>query len=700
MPAVVGDDEYESIQRKAQGSGRERMLREMAEAVEVFTADRMLILVLEDLHWGDHSTLDLIGVLARRRELARLLIIGTYRPTDAALTGHPIRVLTQELQLHRQCEELALEFLTETAVTAYLAARFVAEAPDQPPLSTLARVIHQHTDGNPLFLVNVVDYWISEGMLTETDGQWRLNANIDDLYAELPTGSRRLIERQFLRLTAQEQELLGVAGIVGAEFSSRVLAEVFGARIEEVDEWCDGLARRGQFIREIRTESFPGERVTMRYGFIHASYQQVIYQQLSDVRRARLHRRVAEVLEAHADGHVEEQAAALAMHFERGQDHRRALHYLQLAADMAMRRHAPHEAATLLTAALAALVRLPESAERDQHELKLHVALGVPLLMTKGYGATEVEQTYARALALCQKLGESPQLLPAIAGLFRFHLVRSELEIARGLAEQALRMAQSSSDFTLLAIAHSMLGVVLTWLGEITVAREHLEQGQNLYDPQQHRFMALLYGDDLGVVCLSYGASALWYLGYPNQARRRMQEALSLARELSMPYAMAFALDSAAWLHLRCHDARATSEYIEALEALAADHGFQHWRAGSMILHGRRLAQQDQEEEGIALMRQGLAAFRATGAELGRAQFLTLLVDTHGKVGHTEDGLALLAEALAAVDKTGECHYAAELYRLKGELLLVQESLRKKAKEAEMLLRDLTKRSRKISNPQ
>ena len=390
------------------------------------------------------------------------------------------------------------------------------------------------------------------------------------------------------------------------------------------------------------------------------------------MRRIALHRRIGEWEEGAFGARVGEHAAELAMHFERGQDYPRAVHYLRQAAENAMRRNAYQEAIALLNRALGALTLLPDTPERTQQELALHIALGVPLLMTKGYAAPEIEHTYARAQEICQQLGAQPQHLPALAGLFRFHLVRAELVTARALGEQAMQLAQSSSDPLFRAAAHSMLGVTLVWCGELPAARDHLEQGQNLYDPQQHRYVALVYGDDTGVVCRAYGASTLWYLGYPDQARRSIQEALSLARELSIPHIVAFALDSAAWLQLRCQEGPATWEYLEALEALASKQGFQHWAAANTILRGRRLMWQRQEGEGIALMRQGLAAFRATGAELGRAQFLTLLVEAYGQMGQTEEGLRLLTEALTVIHKTGERHNEAELYRLQGELTLQQ----------------------------
>jgi predicted ATPase len=247
--------------------------------------------------------------------------------------------------------------------------------------------------------------------------------------------------------------------------------------------------------------------------------------------------------------------------------------------------------------------------------------------------------------------------------------VRAEFQVARELGEQSLRLAEGTSDLFVLA-AHALLGVILVRLGEFVAAREHLEQGIALYDPRQHGFLAPLYGDDPGVASLSYAATALWYLGYPDQAWEKSQEALALAQGLTIPYPRAFALGVTTWVSLHRREEETAREYARSLVELATEQRFPFWAAEGMITQGRALAAQGYKEEGIALVRQGLAAYRATGAGMAWPSYLASLAGAYGDAGQAEEGLPVLAEALAVVSKTGERIYEAELYRLKGELLL------------------------------
>jgi predicted ATPase len=322
-----------------------------------------------------------------------------------------------------------------------------------------------------------------------------------------------------------------------------------------------------------------------------------------------------------------------------------------------------------LNKGLALLKLLPDTPERAQQELALHIALGVPLLMTKGYAAPEVEHAYARARELCQQLGESPQLLPALAGLFQFYFVRADLHAARELGKQLLTLAQRRHDPVLLARGHMSLGLPLFGLGEFALAREHLEQGAALYDPRRHGSPVFRAVQDRMVI-LSYAAAALWQLGYPDQALERSHEALALARELSHPFSLAVALDLASWLHQFRREWQAVQEQAEAAMTLSADHGFSYWLAVGTILRGWARAEQGYGEEGLVHIHQGLAACRPTRAELAWPHWLALLADVYGKRGQTQEGLATVAEALARVEKTGERWYEAELHRLKGELSL------------------------------
>jgi len=300
----------------------------------------------------------------------------------------------------------------------------------------------------------------------------------------------------------------------------------------------------------------------------------------------------------------------------------------------------------------------------------LQIALGVPLVATKGPAAPEVETVYVRARALCQQVGETPQLFPVLRGLWWVYHGRAEVQTAHELGEQLLRLAQRGHDAALLLEAHNALGASLYALGEFASAREHSEQSLALYDAQQHHSLGFLYGLDPGVVCLSRLAVILWPLGYPDQAPQRSHEALTLAQELSHPSSLALALASAGIVHQYRRESQATQEQAEATMTLSDEQGFAFPLALGTMMRGRALVEQGRREEGIAQMRQGLVAWQATGAKLGRPTTLAMLAEAYGKGGQAEEGLTLLAEALAAVQETGERFREAELYRLKGELTL------------------------------
>ncbi len=409
------------------------------------------------------------------------------------------------------------------------------------------------------------------------------------------------------------------------------------------------------------------------YAFRHTLYQNVLYERIAEARRVRLHRLIGEREEQAYGARAGEIAAELAVHFERGHDYRRAVQYLQQAGENAVRRSAHQEAISHLTKGLELLKTLPDTPECAQQELMLQTALGSALIATKGYGAPEVKQAYSRALELCRQVDKPAQLFPALGGLWQFYLVRADYQMARESAEQLLTLAQSVHDPALLLGAHDALGQTYSHVGEFARARDHLEYSMALYDPQQHRSPAfLLGGEDPGVACRGYMAWTLWMLGCPAQALQRMHEALTLAQELSSPFNLAFALCLAAKLHQFRREGQATQERAEAAMALGTEQGFPFWLAYGAILRGWVLAEQGQGEEEITQMHQGLATWRATGAEANRPYYLALLAEAYGKVGQTEKGLTVLTEALATVDRTGERFYEAELYRLRGELTLAQ----------------------------
>jgi predicted ATPase len=314
------------------------------------------------------------------------------------------------------------------------------------------------------------------------------------------------------------------------------------------------------------------------------------------------------------------------------------------------------------------LTTLPETAARVEQEIALHVALGQALMAARGQGVPEVERAFSRAWTLCRQVGESPQRFPVLWGLWRFYFMQAKHRTDLELGEECLSLAQRAQDPALLLPGHLALGVTCFQLGDQVSARAHLEQGTTLYDPQQHRALAFRYGIDLHVWCLSYVAWPLWLLGYPDQALQRSHEALSLARDLAHPLSLVAALDYAAWLHqFRC-EAPVTQAHAEAAIALAREHGFPQYETLGVNLRNWALAAQGQGATAGTAFRQAMADNLAVGSANIRPYLLSMLAALDRE--QPEVGLAALAEALSIVDTTDERWWEAELYRLKGDLVL------------------------------
>ncbi len=380
MPGLMSGTDRESLQQKALGTTRDHMLREMAEAIEALTAEMPLALVLEDLHWSDYSTLDLVSYLARRPHSSRLMLIGTYRPVEVILSEHPLKEVKQELQMHRLCYELPLEYLTQEVVTDFLMAKFPAH---QFP-TELGLMIHQRTEGNPLFMVNVVEYLIHEKLIGERGGQWQLLVELDDVELGVPDNVRYLIEKHIERLSYEEQRVLEGASVVGMDCSAEAISAGLDEDIVKIEEVCDGLARRHHFLLPAYLAELPDGTITPRYRFIHALYLDVLYRRVASTRRSQIHGRIGERGETAYGERVAEIAAELAVHFEQARDWNRAIKHLVVAAENASRRSANHEAVTLARRGLELLKTLPETGERDAQESMLNQILLSPLSAARG----------------------------------------------------------------------------------------------------------------------------------------------------------------------------------------------------------------------------------------------------------------------------------------------------------------------------
>jgi predicted ATPase len=609
------------------------------------TERQPVLAVWEDLHWADPSTLEHLSLVLDQAPTARMLTLLTCRPEfHPPWAAHvPVTQVTLTRLGRPQVEAMILHLTGGKALPAEVVQQIVAK-----------------TDGVPLFVEELVKMVLESGLVRKEDDRYVLAGPLPPL--AIPSTLHDSLMARLDRLSAA-RDLAQLGAVLGREFSYDVLQAV-----SPLDEMTlqHGLAQ----LLDAELLYQRGLPPRSRYVFKHALIQDAAYQSLLKSTRQQYHQRIAQALEARFPEAVETHPELVAQHYTEAGLHEQAVTYWQRAGTRALQRSANAEAIAHCRAGLELLPTLPQTTARLQEELALQVTLGPALIATKGHAAPEVEQTYTRARELCQQVGETPQLFRVLRGLWLFYNVRAAHETARELGEQCLRWAQQVHDPALLLEAHRPLGITLFCLGEIASARAHLEQGIALYDPQQHRSHAFHYSIHPGMACCSYAAWALWLLGYAKQALQRSQEAILLAQE--HPLSLAQALSWAAWLHQLRREPHAAKECAERAMALCSEQRFPYFLAWGTILQGWALAAEGQGEAGMAQMRQGLAAHRATGAEEHRPFFLALLAEAYGRAGQVEEGLSVLTEALAAVDKTGEHVYEAELYRLKGELLQKQ----------------------------
>lgn len=677
MPWLVRPEDFEALQKRVLAATRERMLREITEAVEILTAERPLLLVLEDLHWSDYSTLDLLTWLACRQEPARLLLIGTFRPADAWRQDHPLQAVVQDIQLRGQGVEIPLPLLTPDKVEAYLAQRF----PDAHFPGELAERLHQRTGGNPLFIRTLIDSWLAQDLLLERDGRWMLPAGFEELIIGVPETLRQLIEQQFRQLDPADQTILEVASVSGMEFSTATLLTGVDLSEEEIEARCLALAQQSPFCQAADMVEWADGTVAAQFRFSHYLYQEVLYERVSASRRVRLHRHIGQRLESGYGANAAVKAAELGLHFVRGRDPGRAAIYLHFAAEQAMQRNAYREAIEHLTQALEFLQRYPDLPERAQYELNLQATLGLALIMTHGWAAPEAERALIRAGELSQRTENIRQLSSILYNLATLYELRGEYKRSQTLLEERLQLPQHSQDHHSQLESLELLACSTFHQGAFTLALTHAEQALSFFNPRD-RILTALLGEDPAVSSQHWAGLALWFLGYPDQALGRSRQALEQARDLAYTFSLAHAHQQAAMLHQLRREEQVVYQQAEATITAAIQGGFAYWQGVGQILRGWAVVVQGETERGLAQLRQGLATCQATGAIIDQPYFLSLLADACNRAGRFEEGLAALDEAFALARQSRAFFHEAELHRLRGALLLQLDPLKNRAAAA------------------
>jgi TOMM system kinase/cyclase fusion protein len=638
---------------------KEKTLDLLLEWLREYARRQPVLFVVEDLQWVDPSTLEFLEALIDQGLHDRILALFTVRP-DFAIPWQGKERLTQ----------VALSRLTRRQIGEMMRLKAGVQKIPQDVVDRIAA----RTEGVPLFVEEFTTMVLEAGTLRQVDGAVEMSDSFP--VHEIPATLQDLLMARLDRL-ASNLDVVQLAATVGREVAHELLQAVTPLPEIVLNEELAKLVAAGLLFQR-------GRPPRVIYQFKHALIQDAAYQSLLKKKRQQLHQRIAEALRDKFPEAAGQQPELLAHHFTEAGLVPQAVDYWELAGERCLKRYAHREAIGHLTRGLEMLRTLPEDPERQAREVKLHISLGVPLQSTRGYSAPEVEANYARAHALCRQVRLTAQLFPVLYGLFRYCMLQAKYARALELGEQLRTLADQAQNPGFVVAAHRALGATLVYQGEHARALPHLNQV--LAVPATPELRAVSYQYDVvdqWITARSYLAWTLWLQGYPDQARAHTEEAIATARSLDHPFSMVLALSFASWLYQFCGETERVRATAEKLLDISTQKGFAFWIGWGQVLHAWTLAETGAApaERAATELRQGLAAWRAQGSELGSTYFLELLAEVCARAGRIDEGLAALAEARAFAAATGEGYWRPEIHRLEGELLLKHDPAR--APEAE-----------------
>jgi predicted ATPase/tRNA A-37 threonylcarbamoyl transferase component Bud32 len=640
-------------------SSSEQMKRQFAALLTELSRTAPLVLSLEDVHWADASTVDLIAYLADRFDAAHMLLLVTYRPSDLMVSRHPFADLRLTLQSRDAFRETKLRGFDEGDLAEYLESAFPHHA--FPP--EFVRLVHARTEGTPLFVVDLLRQLADREIIHAGSGVWRLEQSMENVESELPASVRSVIQRTVDRLDEADRRLLVAASVQGAEFDSAVVAGAIAMDSVEVEDRLDRLERVYAIVRLVDERVLGRKTPSLRYVFSHILYQNTLHATLRATRRVALSAAVADAMHASYgdDPTHASQLGVLRMAARQFDDAARC--FLR-ATHSATRLFASKEAVLLARRGLEAVEMLPESPDRAAIEIELQLALGVPLTDLYGYTADDVERAYSRARELCAQVGDTPSLVPVLHGLYRFYTVRGRLHTAREVVEQLIALAERTGDPKHIFVARAAMGPPLIHLGQLEAAVEYLRRGIEAYDAG---FDRLAYGAFMPEAWL---AIAHWLLGRDEDALAANATARAMAEQQRNPFAVAYAEALSAWLHQYRGDAQLVRQHAEACIEISRANDYRQWLALGAMFQAWSLVVLGEEERGLAQLSGAIEAFCRTGAELNLPHFLALLADAYLRTGNIADGLETIDHAIGVAGENDDRVWEPELHRLRGALLL------------------------------
>lgn len=671
LPSLSEPEDRHALAEETEGASQARMIRELQRAFERFAERRPVVLWLDDLHWADQSTVDAVISMAEKVADAAIMVIATLRPGEAA--GSSLASTLSDLESRRRCTVIRPEPLDVVAIRSYLGGRFGASS--EPARSgNLVSALLGAGAGLPLILVSLVDELVSEGGLALGKDGWFLGKRLE--LEQVPARVESLLARSLDTLSDEAREALEVGSVVGLDFSVFDLASVVSASVDSLERLCDELVEDGRFLQARGSVGWPDGSVGSGYRFTHSLYRNVLYERLSAGRASRIHYSVGQRKEAGFASRLDGVASELARHFELGLDFDRAFAYRLRAGEDSARRSSNLEATEHFRHALALVSRINED-DRLAVEVQVRLSFCAPLAAVAGYGAPELAENLERIEVLTVDLEESPLMIPVLLGLWSLNLVRGDIPTSATLAARLIRIANSTDEasYPIARLqAHRAMGHSLLYSGELEAGESHFSLALNSYDIRGHTRQDYSIGDDPVVLVHSYRSWSLWFYGFSQQASTNAVAALEYAERLDHPPSLAFALAYGSVFHHLRGDVGTAWEWSDRLIELAGDEDLVLWLALGKITHGWALSQEADPENGITMLRSGLAEWDSMGALLGKPYFVSVLAEILGRVGLTKEALALIPPVIKLAHTTGQTMFLPECYRVEGELLMQQAS--------------------------
>ena len=664
MPPSDNDSSAARLAAETVGGSQERLKREIETLLEEIGRIQPVILWFDDVQWADPSTTDLIGYLARRLDTTRLLIVATARPSELAQARHPFQSLKLDLVGRGLCREIAPSYLDESTIERYLALQF----PEHSFPAGLARLIHDRTEGNPLFMTDLLRDLRRRQTIQQKDGRWIVADQLSSIARELPESVRSLIQRKLDALDDADRRLLSAASVQGMDFDSAVIAAALQIEEEEVETRLERLERDYALVRFIRELDLPNRALTLHYRFAHHVYQNACFESLRATRKAALSRAIAERLaERYGDG-PRDCHADIAVLFEVARDQLRAADYWNRAAQAAARLYAHDESARLAQRGLELVRREPAGPARDATELSLLMTYGLAIKTSRGYAVPEVGAAYERARELCRQVEDPSLVIPVLIGMSAHHIVGGEIRIAHGIASEMLTLFERLGDPHLRMIGEWSLGAVLFHFGELEDGHQHLERALTLYDPGFHGARVWQTGVEPGIFCRCELSRTLTMRGFPDQGLAMVRGAVTAARALDHPQPLAFALLFEIFMHLARREPREVQRTFDQLAVVCHAHGIAQEMYWATPLIGRAHIELGDLDRGLRVLQEGLATHTRSRSALLRPYYLVLLAGALLRIGKHARAQAALDESAQLADATGQHAYLAEHARLQGEV--------------------------------